>query len=244
MSSFNNNQPNQQKKDRIPFEIQVGEHMEFAGVNANMLISSNELGKAASELFRSVFADFEGCIYEIPQGSTPYFSLVFNHGVYDENVHTACSRAGETKGDQGSVLARIRYRDAQITNGDRYLINDDGKDVVIPLLVPRMYNNGNPNWKAIVTEYSEGPVGIYGYRGPQYTKIAYIDPDRLCGLLFGNKLEDGTRVEYHTSIFAPMSSAMGQQVANYMLTITRISEKELSSAYEKLGLASQSRIIR
>lgn len=244
MSSAQTNQATEKKEDRKPFTINLDEHLPFNGMSETMFISSNELGKAAADVFRGVFSDFEGCIFEVPQNGLPYFSLIFNHGEYDESAQVACERLNGVKAGQNDVLSRMRYRDVQLQNGDRYFLNEDGKDVVKSLLFPRAYNNGNPNWQSIVSEYSERSNNMYGY-ATQYTKVSFIDPNRICSLLFGEKDEENDDVvDYHATIFTPMSTVAGQTAYNYMLSIIRVSAKEVGAAYEKLGLASASRIIR
>ena len=233
---------NQQEEQRQPLKIDLEQHLAFGSIASTKFLPSNELAKAVSDLFHGVFADFEGCIFEMPQNGSPYFSLVFNHGEYDEDAIVACRRKGAIK-NQNDVVSRMRYRDAQLQNGDKYFITDDGKDVIKPLLIPRAFNNNNPNWKTIVGEYSEGRQGLYGYNAPQYTKVSFIDPDRICSLLYGEEI-DGDRVEYHTSIFAPLTSIPGQMTSNYMLSIIRVSSKEITAVYDKFGLGSYSRIIK
>lgn len=237
---------NQQENTRTPFKIELEEHLPFNYIATTKYIPSNELAKAASDLFHGVFADYEGCMFEVPVNQpnmAPYFSLVFNHGDYDEGAITACELANGARSGKSDVLSRVRYRDAQLQNGDRYYLTEDGKDVVKSLLMPQLFNNNNPNWQRIVSEYSEGRQGFYGYNTPQYTKASYIDPNRLCALLYGDK--DGEdMVEYHVSIFGPMNTYQGQQTANYMLAITKVSVSEINDAYNKLGLGSMSRIIK
>ena len=240
-----NNSNASQRPERKPFKIELSEFAEFKGMATTMFISSNELGKLVSDLFHDIFADFEGCIFEIPQNSQlpPYYSLIFNHGDYDDKAIVACERANGAKNSDNDVLARIRYRDAQLTNGDRFILNEDGKDAIKPLLLHRIFNNGNPNWKTITGDFTEGNQGLYGYQGRQYTKVSFIDPDRLCSLLYGSKDGD-SNVDYHVSIFGPMNNFAGQMSSNFMLSVIRVSEKEVGSTYEKLGLASTSRIIK
>ena len=244
---MSNANANQRKPERVPFKIELTEHLPFNGMATTEFVSSNDFGKAVSDLFRNVFADFEGCIFEVPQNTQlpPYYSLIFNHGDYDENATVACERANGAKNNGDDVLARIRYRDTMLNNGDRFILNDDGKDAIKPLLLSRLFNGGNPNWKNITGDYTEGQQGLYGYQGMQYTKVSFIDPDRLATLLYGEKEKDGdSNVDYHVSIFGPMNNLAGQMNSNYMLSIIRVSEKEVGAAYEKLGLGSVSRIIK
>jgi hypothetical protein len=231
-------------KERVPFEINIDEHAPFDAIASTKFMPSHELAQYVSELFHGVFADFEGCMFEIPaNGAAPCFSLVFNHGDYDKGATVGCERAYNRNVNRNDVVSRIRNRDNRVNNGDRYYLTEDGKDVVKTLLTRNAFNNGNPNWKIVVGEYYEGNQGIYGVRTPQYTKVNFIDLDRVCGLLFGTEL-DGDTVEYHVQVMSPIMQFQGQPSGNYMLSITRVSSKEIRKTYEKVGLSSFSRIIK
>lgn len=233
----------QNKKEtekRKEFKIEVKEHAELPAIAKTAYISSNDFCKLTSELFKGVFADSEGCFFEAGNGE-PTVSLLFNHGQYDEGAVLACELAGG-KASGSSILDRTRNRDRQMTEGDRFYLTEDGKDAIKNLLTSRLYNNGNPNWRAIVGEWTDRSVVNYYNMGqiPQYTKVAGISLSRLCGLIFGNKSEDGEFVEYDVRIATALTpvgypqNGMNMNV-NYMLAITVVSSAEVAKIYEKLG---------
>ena len=235
---------------REKFKIEVTEPTPFDAIAESKYLTSNELCRLTSELFKSVFADYEGCIFEATNGE-PTMSLIFNHGKYDNDAVVACERAGG-KVSGSMVLDRTRNRDRQLQEGDRYYLTEDGKDVVMSLLTSRTYNNGNPNWRNIVSEWTDRTVmNMYSYQQlPQYTKVSFIDLRNLCRLIFGNKI-DGDTVDYAVSIASSLTpngyQAMGgmSMNMNYMLNITRASAKEVAAVYEKLGFGSMgTRIVR
>ena len=203
-------------------------------------LSSNEFCKLTSELFKGVFADSEGCFFEAGNGE-PTISLLFNHGQYDKDAVVACELLGG-QASGSSIIDRTRNRDRQMMDGDRYYLTEDGKDACKSLLIPRLYNNGNPNWRSIVGEWSDNSVVNFYNMGqrPQYTKVSGISLSRLCGLLFGNKDENGEYVEYDVRIATALTPAgypqngMNMNV-NYMLSITVVSSAEVAKIYEKLG---------
>ena len=233
----NQNEETKRKK----FEINVEEHATLPTIAKTAYLSSNDFCKLTSELFHGVFADFEGCIFEASNGE-PTVSLLFNHGQYDEGAVCACERAGG-KVSGSSIIDRTRNRDRQMSEGDRYYLTDDGKDVVTTLLTSRAYNNGNPNWKMIVSEWQDRNMNtIYNYgQAPQYTKVSGISLQRLCNLLFGNKdKETDEYVEYDVRIATALSpfgypqNGMPMNV-NYMLALTVVGSAEVQKICEKLG---------
>lgn len=237
----------QKNEERKRFKIELEEHAPFNGIAETSYITSNEILKLVSEVFRGVFADFEGCLLETTNNNEgeATVALLFNHGNYDEkdeDVHIACEKAGgKTCGN--TLLDRSRFRDRQLTEGDRYYLTEDGKDAITPLLTVKRYNNGNPNWKYIVSEFFERtPNNMYNQgRMPQYTKVSGISLDRLCTLIFGAKMEDDF-YEYKATIVGaltpPANYYMMPVTSNYMLTVTRVSSKQVAKAYEKAGFGN------
>lgn len=240
---------NSNKNDeRVPFEVSLQEPLKLDVIAETAYIFSSDFCKSISELYRNVFADFEGCIFETANG-IPTVSLIFNHGQYDEGATVACSRLGD-KTVGSSIIDRTRSRDRQLTEGDRYYLTDDGKDAIKQILIPRIYNNGNPNWKTIVSDWTDRNVNtMYTFQQPvQYTKIAFCDLNRLCSILYGDKDSDGNKVEYDVTIKSPWGPAGNTNsgiVSNYILAVTKVNAKEVRSMYEKLGYGTYgSNIVR
>lgn len=231
------------KRQKFVIEIAPEDHFPFEAIAETKFITSNQLCKLVSELFHNVFADFEGCLFNV-SNNEPTISLIFNHGEYAEGATRACERlSAKTVGS--TVIDRGRSRDSLIKDGDRYYLTEDGQDVVKDLLIRRLYNNGNPNLRNVVSEFTDrGPINSYFQQiQPQYTMVSYISIDRLCGLLFGDKDEEGNPVEYSvniaTAINPPYAVNPGISVnTNYVLNISQISSKELSKLCDTLGLTS------
>lgn len=231
----------QQGRKKLRINFDEADRPVFPGIAKTAYITSNELCKLVSELMKSVFVDFEGCFFEATSGGEPTISLLFNHGMYEDNQIVACERVGGKKSGNG-VLDRTRNRDRQLNEGDRYSLTEDGKDIIESILNPRMYNNGNIDWKRITSEWTDrSAVNIYNTMpAQQYTKVSFIDLKRVCALIYGSK-KDGDEVAYDVRIAAPLTP-MGygfqqQQMVNmnYMLNIICVSATQLSKIYEKLG---------
>ena len=232
----NQNEETKRKK----FKIEVDTPAELHAIAETAYLSSNDFCKMVSELFKATFVDFEGCIFEAGNGGEPTISLLFNHGQYDEDAITACERAGG-KVSGSSIIDRTRNRDRQMSEGDRYYLTEDGKDVFCKLLTARAFNNGNPDWKRLVSEWQDRSIStMYNYgQLPQYTKVSNISLSRLCSLIYGNK-KDNDPVEYDVRIATALTpvgypqNGMPMNV-NYMLTVTVVSSSEVAKIYEKLG---------
>jgi hypothetical protein len=235
-----NNTTKQDTQKREPFTVKVSEPYEFNPISGSKFFTSTEICEMVSGLLKNVFCDFEGCIFETNQGMEPTIALIFNHGEYENsNLPRACERFG-SKQVGNTIIDRGRARDSYNRNGDRFFLTEDGQDFVKSLIIRRLYNNGNLNYKNIVTEIVDrGPMSqSFVTQYNQYTKVSFMSIDRLCSLIFPTKEDEGDKVEYSVSISAPIN--MGYGVSNYILNVTQISSKELSQFCNKIGVNMQS----
>ena len=229
------------KKDdeKKAFKIQIDEHYDFDAIASSRYITSSELCKMVSDLLKCVFADYEGCKFEINQGMEPTVSLYFNHNDHTgSDLPCACEKNGAAKVGN-TIIDRGRARDMFNRNGDRYYLTEEGKEFVKGLLSKRFFNNGNPDFGRIVGEEQERGSMNNSFV-PQYTiytKVAYISISRLCSLLFGNGEEEKDHVEYDVNVSSPLPGYGNNP--NFVLNVTRISSKELSNFCNKIGVSSQ-----
>lgn len=231
---------NEKKKLKIDVETE-----DFNGIATTKYVTSSDLCKIATDLFKGVFDDCEGSTFDII-GNYPTLAIIFNHGIYDEGARVACARE-VTIDAHSSVIQRVRNRDSLLLHGDRYFLTEDGKEAFRDLVSFQAYNNGKPNWGKVVNEFSENnQQRMFGYGNvPQYTKIGYIDPAKFASLIWGKEDKEGNSVEYIVSIVRALNNGVpGMPPSNYMLSITQISAKELQATYEKLGFGSFSSIVR
>lgn len=227
---------------RKKFEVEIEQPIEFGAIASTKYITSNKFCAMVSELLKQVFCQYEGCIFEVNQGMEPTISLIFNHGEYPtENNNFAIEKVGASNVGY-SVIDRGRTRDQLIKDGDRYYLTEDGKDFVKSLLIKRVYNNGNPDYRKVVSEFTDrGPINSYfaQQQNPQYTKVSFISIERLCSLLFGAKDKDGNSVEYAAVVAAPIPGYNGiNGNTNYVLNIQQIDSKELTDFYNDIGLGT------
>jgi hypothetical protein len=200
-------------------------------------LTSNELSKLTNEYYHAAFADYEGCIFEMSQGA-PSITLYFNHPKHVENAIYACDTLTNVKVGN-SVLDRLNAYDRQVKEGDRYHLTEDGKDIIKPLLVRRLFGNGgNVNWGNITSEViDKATANYYQPANAQHlTKVTGIDPCAVCAILFGTADEEGS-LDYGIEVKADLSmrNGFGNQHPNYVLSVTKAHNDVISKTYEKLG---------
>jgi len=244
MGEVNNAVETEEK--RVPYTVEIDETVPFKTDAEIKILTSNELCKLANELFRAIFADYEGCYFEMSKNGPATITAVFNHGKHEEGRHYAVDMASSSKDAGNDVIQRARAFDRLAKEGDRYHITEDGKDIFKKFLSPRFVErNGKVNWGLIVSDYVERTNAFYG-TAQQYTKIEGIDPRQLCFAIFG-KEENGERLDYAVDVRGSVSSynTYGLVSPNYALHIVRAHEEHLKETYEKLGFgAAGSGIIR
>lgn len=232
--------------NRQPYKLEI-ERDDFAPDYEGKYLTSIEFCKLANQIFGAAFFNFNGSKFEVNAGQ-PVINLFFTHvdKLPDDAqiTHLATTRSSGNKVGS-TVIDKTRGRDNLMNNGDRYYLTDDGIDIIKPLLFPRLFNNGKPNWNQIVTEIADrNGSSIYGTMNVlQLTKVTGIDPKRVASLIWGRKDEDGD-IDYGISVMRDLTINTGfgmpgmQPGQNYALNITRAHTAAISKTYESLGLGT------
>ncbi len=234
----------EEKREKFKIEL---EPEEFKAIGAFKIATSAELGSLANEIFKTVFADYEGIIFDGNAGE-PTYSLIFNHGKYEDDERVGVKSALEiSRKDTNDAIARVRTMDNIYRNAAKYIATDDLKDVVEKLLVAPLYNKGNPKWGQIVTDYAErAPYNIYNPNQMNtYTKINGISANRLASLIFGYKDNEGDTFDYEVRVIGGANAGFGGKPTNWILQISRASYNEVNELYKSFGYnTTTSNIIR
>lgn len=241
-----NNQAVVTNETRIPYAVNV-EPVHFEPDSEGKYLTSIELCELTRDIFKVAFANFYGCKFEFIQG-VPSISLFFSHIDAPENGVVATERSGAKVTGQ-NVIDATRNRDNLMRNGDRYVLTEDGLDIIKPLLLPQYYNKGKVDQKRFVSEVSDSnQASMFSQASAvQVTKVAGIDPRRIAAMIWGEKDEDGL-VDYGISVLKDLSfSGMnfpGAIPSNYMLNITRAHTDTITKTCSKLCINAGSNIIR
>ena len=235
-------------EQRTPYSIEIDpkDCVAFEPVFSGRFLTSAELLRLVNDIMYSAFADYNGSKFittNMGNVKVATIELYFDHNDHSNDaLPCACSRAeGKTVGN--NVLDRTRSRDRARRDGDRYIITEDGKDVISKLLNSRFYNRGKINWGSVVAEATDFGANRFTQQAVQITKIQFIDPRKLLRLIYGGKDENGGNVDYDFTIAADLTPQNNfQQYAsaaashNYLLSITKASEENIKKAYNALGI--------
>lgn len=227
---------------RKPFVVEV-DPIKFEADEEGKYMTSNELCGLASGIFREIFDDFYGTKFELMNNRFPSISLHFSHVDKTEGGTVATERLS-AKQVGNTTIDKTRSRDNMMIHGDRYTLTDDGKDFIKKLLMPKLFNNGKPNWGNILAPVADNTAqSIYAPANvQQLTKVAFIDPKRICALLWGEKDESGL-LDYDVAIIKDltmnyMGGMPGNPNSNYVLRITKAHTDTIMKTYEKFGIGT------
>lgn len=234
---------NENQKEVEEFKIEVLEHERFDHIVDEKFVTSGEFCKKVSELFRSIYSDYEGCCYEVNQQGLGTIGLFFNHAeITDENRKAAITRIiPEDSGINSDVVRRIRTNDFRSKNGDRYFLTKEGKEGLDDFVIPNMvnYKTGKVQWDKITAEVANG-TAYYGQPPVVYTKVSLIDPGKIAALIYGETDEEGEHWVYDVVRLSSMpmvGNIGGNFESQYMLKIRRVYEPEVVKLSNQMGVS-------
>ena len=231
------------------FKIEILDHEDFTPISDVKYLSSTDFCKSASALFKSVFADFEGCELKPVQGTNNIMlALYFNHKDYSgSDMPVALSKDANTSNSTNETLRSFRNFQSRINNGDRYYLTPEAKsslgDLLMNINVVRNKNNNGINWAKVSTETAEqANTWSFSPMMIQYTVVNYIDPAKVAGLIYGKEEDENNKPkwEYMFNIMHSLPTIDIQQSnnpANWMLQITRVSVEETFKLAAMYGLS-------
>lgn len=244
MSKNNNSKTAEGEK----FVINIEEHPPFDPIVETKYISSDDFCKLVSDLFRAVYADFEGCEYAINQQGRGAINLFFNHSEPDDNdrfngiTRTMPDKNGSNL--KNDTVRRIRQHDSYNRNGDRYFLTEQGAEGISKFIFDNMYvkKDGTISWDKLTAEVSQGQR-YFNQQPIVYTKISMLDPDKLAAAIFGPTNEDGDNLCYAVNMMRSIPQMVipncmgGGMQPQFMLYIQKVSEKEVAKLCNQCGVA-------
>lgn len=217
-------------------------NLEFVPDEASKYMTSKEFAEEVTNLFKQLFGDWYGAKFLVTQTGVPMINLYFQH-VDPNSPHTAplaCTLSAD-KSTGATVIDRNRRRDFQRTDGDRYWLTDDGKDVIKHMLYSNYYNGGKVEWKKIMNEITERTSSsFYAPNGIQLTEITGIDPARVASRIWGKKDSEGSDIDYMVQVVKNLSANPTyfgmQQNPIYVIRLSKAYGSNLTETYRRLGL--------
>lgn len=242
----NNSQENQK------FEIKVTEKEEFPETYSGHVTTSVDLCKLISSLFRTIYADFEGCQFKFDKANRPTISLFFNQidsKMKDPNKIYATDQEipedKKKKGGTSTLIGRRRTMDARRQFGDRFYLTNEGKEGITKFLYGDKFNrDGKVNWGDIcIPIATDTQRGMYPYTQPkQMTEVAGLDPVKLLNEIYGTE-EGGKTYTHQVIVQCSIGTSFNNGYVNsnnFLLNIQRICDQETESIGLQAGIIGNS----
>lgn len=244
------------KNERTKSTLEMEEPLEFSSIAESMILKSTEYCQRVSNVFRNIFADFEGSKLEPdPTTNLPTITLVFNHlEKPDCDLPYACTKDVDTK-TVNDTVRRLRNYTNRLNYGDTYQMTEDGKDMLEQFImnIPRIRDkNGNIKWNDVIMNVADGMAQT---KNQQYTCVNFLDMNLISKFLFGSESvyiinpdmdpnDPRNRIVNHwiytskvmRSVPGAMSPIQGQVMhRDFVLEIKRVKEEEVTELGHKLG---------
>lgn len=217
---------NENVKPKVQIDVES-----FNSTTKSKLTTTLELAGEINQIFRPIFADYEGCTL-MPDNmgnlqATLYFKDKGQLDPNDKRIKNLESAINPSKGS--SPMDKINALNARNRN-KAYTITEDTK-AVLEEFVLRKDRNGKVNWKEITAEVTE--QNQYNYQ--IYVKISGIDILSILKAKYGSKV-DGSPVQYAILFNKPLATMPGVVATNYLITITQLDVREVENLCKNIGM--------
>lgn len=225
---------------REELDIGVAQNLVFPAISDTAYMNSVEFCELASNLFKSIFVDYEGCrLVPVANSNQLQMQLFFNHKeqAVPDGMFKACTKDGKREATN-QILADIRHRDRMLASGDRYYLTEDGKAGLRKFFFDgsTVFEKDGKIKDRVLAEVTDSASQLMAQPIPQqFTQVSFIDPVKIATMLFGQQDEDGQTWIYNVIVKRSMP-VVGYNAANtnFVLGIERISveqTKKLAAAY-------------
>lgn len=220
----------------VAFKIEVERPEEFTSVAGTDYKTSRELCKIAISLFRPIYADLEGCTFEVDQYGRPILNLFFNHLNFSENDITAFTDKIETEEFKNETMRRIRRASRARLADNAFCITKEGREGLSEFLYDFVLDRaGKPNWNSVAVDVVQP-----NNTRESLTKVCYVDPVKVLAAYYGKK-EGEIQYSYDVAIRSSLQQnqfAAATASKEYLLTITKIDEVQLDRALRNAGIVN------
>lgn len=219
------------KKEREKMKLEV-KSRKFDGVNSTELTTTVDLAKMINSLFRPVFSDYEGCLVQpVNDGSLTVTLFLKDKGqVNDGSIKAMISSRDMAKENKDSAVARVLSLNNTLSP-KKYSLTQDAKDILEDfLIVP--FRNGKIQWNNYVTEVNEQN----GYQQTIYLQVMNLDLNKILRVIYGDKIEDGSKVVYNANIIKPIGVAINGLEQTFMVNVIQLNVSKLEEVAQKVGV--------
>lgn len=228
----NQNQQGQVGAQQAPYEplrlvVEVPE--KFGPTFETKFITSKDICKKISGLFKNSIGDFFGCTL-LPNPTTGQLELCLflkDLGQSDKvkMVEPVVNMSNPGRNDMGSRIANLNSRNA----GKTMQLTQEAKELFEEFLLKPNYNS-KVNWNAHAVECSE-QLSTFGGKYNIYIKLYNLNLNAVIAKIWGEKAAEGGKYDYNIS---PVKQIPGTN--NFVLTVQRYHNHNIEEFASQVGL--------
>lgn len=242
---------NQNTEPRKPMRLEIVEPEKFDSLARTTFETTQRLAKRINKLFSTAFVDYHGSIvYNVAgNGNVAAYQqfMVELHfkpltagsvNPNDQRVR-AFKPIDEATADKSNVLAGVKSIYNNFRSTAKFQLTEEAAEILSEFMLPGV--NVDPfkpsSYDALKAEYVDNPQ--FG-QAPVMVKIVQLDLTKLIKKIYGNRNEDGNKVDYGIIPYGPvapnMNNAMAQNSANWRVAIMQINADKTFDMASEMGL--------
>ena len=225
---------NASKTDKREPIITVEETQEFDSLLKSKITTTFDLAKTINGLFRPIFSDYEGCLIAPDQFGVLQLSLYFKDKGDPGTSQIKNLESVIQKADKSDAMARIRNIN-RMNSSQKYDLSDLTKEALSEFMFGYNPNNNQKiNWKQHVTELTERQqYNAYSV----YVRVSGLDIMKVIKKIYGNKLENGSYIDYQATIIKPtVANNAGGVNSNFLINISQLDTKQVEKLCMEVGM--------
>ena len=222
-------------REKYRLEVEPGE---FGGTMKTELTTTNNLTKVIYDLFSGVNNDFEGCALDVnPMNNQLQLTLYFKEKPVNPNkLKNLVNIANNVAGRNAKPMDRITSMNIRQQNRV-YELSEETKEMLEEFIDAPVQKDGSRkiNWRQVAFEKTERNQ----YAGNSiYVAVTGLNLNRVLKKMYGGKNEDGDRVDYNTTIIAPITNNFSSQTQNFLISIIQLNDKAVQNLCKEIGFAT------
>lgn len=233
---------------RQPMYIEITQPEKFDKLAATTLETTQRLAKRINKLFSSAFVDYHGAAIYCMAGNgnvAPYqqfmveihFKPLTVGSVNQNDTRVRAFKPIEEGVAKSDVVANLKRIYGNFKSSARFELTSEASEILSEFMIsgtnvdpfnPATYNQ----YKA---EYQDNQFG----QNPVMVKIVNLDLTKLIRKIYGNKNEEGKRVDYGIIPYGPViptANAMVNNNANWRVIIMQIEAEKTFDLASEFGL--------
>ena len=242
---------NNQNETRKPMRLEIVEPEKFDSLARTTFETTQRLAKRINKLFSTAFADYHGSVvyslagngnvaaYQQFMVELHFKPLTAGSVSPDDQRVRAFKPIDEAAGDKSNVLVGVKSIYNNYRSTAKFQLTEEAAEILSEFMLPGV--NVDPfkpsSYDGLKAEYVDN---VQFGQAPVMVKIINLDLVKLIKKIYGNRNEDGNRVDYGIIPYGPvapnMNNVAAQNSANWRVAIMQINADKTFDVASEMGI--------